>query len=67
MANQPSCRVTVGKTELGSTPLFKQDAPVGNCEIKVECPSGKKWKQTRALKAGGEAKIRLLKDSDWSE
>lgn len=66
MANQVNCMVTVGKTELGVAPLFKKDAPVGNCEIRIVCPSGKKWVQTRSLKSGGEDKLLILKDSDWS-
>ena len=66
MANQANCQVRVGSILLGVAPIFKKDAPIGNCDINIVCPSGRRWQQKRKLAPGGEDKILILKDSDWS-
>ena len=58
------CKVTVGKTEIGVAPIFNEDVPVGRCDIRVVCASGKKYATSRTLKAGGVEKI-IIKPEDW--
>ncbi len=58
------CKVTVGGDDLGVAPLFKKDAPVGKCEIRVTCPDGKKYRDVRTLSSGKEDKV-IIKESDW--
>ena len=58
------CRVTVGGRNVGVTPLFKTEAPVGDCEIRVTCPDGKSYSKQETLRTGVAKKI-IIKPRDW--
>ncbi len=58
------CKVTVGKANLGVSPVVSKDAPVGKCEVKVICPDGKKFADVKVLKAGASEKI-IIKPDMW--
>jgi serine/threonine protein kinase len=58
------CKVMVGKTDLGVSPVVKKAAPVGNCSIKVTCPDGKRYESSKTLKNGAEEKV-IIKPDMW--
>ncbi|MBN1962464.1 MAG: serine/threonine protein kinase [Deltaproteobacteria bacterium] len=58
------CKVTVGTAMLGVSPFFNKDAPIGKCKISIICPNGKKYNETRTLKAGGREKL-IIESDMW--
>jgi hypothetical protein len=61
---EADCKVTVGKADVGVAPFVNKEAPVGRCDVKVVCASGKKYSTARTLKAGASEKV-IIKSGDW--
>ncbi len=61
---EPDCKVQVGRTSLGVAPFLNKDAPVGRCDVRVVCPSGKKYAASLTLKSGGSEKL-IIKPDMW--
>ncbi len=59
-----NCQVQVGGKKLGGAPVFRQSVPVGKCEVRITCPSGKQYKQTVSLGKGDEEKV-IVKPGMW--
>jgi hypothetical protein len=59
-----NCQVQVGGKKLGGAPLFRQSVPIGKCEVRITCPSGKQYKQTVSLGKGDEEKV-IVKPGMW--
>ncbi len=59
-----NCQVQVGTKKLGGAPVFRQSVPIGKCEVRITCPSGKQYKQTVSLGKGDEEKV-IVKPGMW--
>ena len=44
-------------------PQFERDAPVGKCEIRVQCSDGKSYRITKDLERGASEKV-IVKSDD---
>ncbi len=58
------CRVSVGRASLGISPFMGKEAPTGRCEIVVTCPGGKKYSETRLIKAGANERL-IIEENMW--
>jgi len=58
------CNVTVGGQALGEAPFFGKPSPSGSCNIEVICADGKRFSQTRQIKAGTLSKV-IITGSMW--
>jgi hypothetical protein len=59
-----NCQVQVGSKKLGGAPVFRQLVPIGKCEVRITCPSGKQYKQMVSLGKGDEEKV-IVKPGMW--
>ncbi len=59
-----NCQVQIGVKKLGGAPVFKQSVPIGKCEVRVTCPSGKQYKTTVSLNKGDDEKV-IVKPGMW--
>ncbi len=59
-----NCQVQVGSKKLGGAPVFRQSVPIGKCEVRITCPSGKQYNQMVSLGKGDEDKV-IVKPGMW--
>jgi len=62
---EADCKVSVNGVSLGVAPFMNKEAPAGKVEIKVTCPSGKKYTESRTLKGGAADKL-VVKGEMWN-
>ncbi|MBC7793035.1 MAG: hypothetical protein H7Z43_04965, partial [Clostridia bacterium] len=61
---EANCQVSIATKKLGAAPVFQQTVPIGKCEVKVTCPSGKTYKTNIALNKGDAEKV-IVKPGMW--